>query len=384
MLCLPACHCLLPGPSGAWLRALALPSTGATPHPHPTTPASRGGDKSKWEPFLSAKGISGEDHLCARVTHHWAARASQTQATALTWGAGSSVRRMSRVPGPSQARHPHLCSGPPAPRLCPRSPARPRGSAGTPRCSSRRRPPPSSAGTGASPGRAPSASRPGCLSLASKPKASKSNTVRTPRRHCGTSAKRLPSGTWQSALASLVSALTRKPRLTPSCVSGTQVLRSLLPRGVDRDTERPHPANRRAGSPTSLSQGLKVTPTSAAGGSVPEGLRHKQGPKPHESQWACPVLGCRGHPDTPSTFQERTATTLPPARGLSICTRPAAGKCSAVGLQALSEAEGADAHGGAASSTCPAPTLGVPCLLGHRTLPAYMWLSKVGLDLMLL
>lgn len=69
-------------------RRGAPPSTGATPHPLPTTPASRGGDKSKWEPFLSAKGISGEDDLCARATHHWAARASQREATALTWGTG--------------------------------------------------------------------------------------------------------------------------------------------------------------------------------------------------------------------------------------------------------------------------------------------------------
>lgn len=221
MLRPPACHRLLPGPC----PPLVPPHTRSRPR------------RPRVEGTGLTKHLRGR-YLCARVAHHGAARASQTRAAPHR-----------TCPRPPQTRRPHLCSGPPARRLCPHSPARPRGSAGTPRCSSRRRPPPSSAGTGASPGPAPSASRPGCLSLASKPKASKSNTVRTPQRQCATTAKRPPSGTWQSALVSLAPALTRAPRLTPSCASGTQVLRSLLPKGVDRGTERLRPANYKAGGP---------------------------------------------------------------------------------------------------------------------------------------
>lgn len=55
-----------------------------------------------------------------------------------------------------------------------------------------------------------------------------------------------------------------------------------------------------------------------------------------------------------------------------------------MGLQALAEAEGPMPVGGAASSTCPTPALGVPCLLGRRTLPAHMRLLTVGPDLLLL
>lgn len=86
--------------------------------------------------------------------------------------------------------------------------------------------------------------------------------------------------------------------------TGTEVPTS---QGSTQRHRKASPSQPQGRRPTSLSQGLKVTPTSAAGGAVPEGLRHQQGPKPQESQQARPILGCRGRPSTPSGFRGRTA-----------------------------------------------------------------------------
>lgn len=166
-------------------------------------------------------------------------------------------------------------------------------------------------------------------------------------------------------------ALTRAPRLTPSCVSGTQVLRFLLPRGVHRGTERPHPANRKAGGPHHCPRVSRSRLLVLQAALFPKVCAISTGQNHKSPSRRAPSLAAEGAPAP----RLGSGGELPPARGLSICTRPAAGECPAVGLRTA----GADAHGAAASSTCP--TARHPVSAGAQGTAAHTRLSMVRLDL---